>query len=238
MPSSVQPPERAAAAGAFVTGTGTEVGKTIVAALIARTASDRGQSVRVFKPAVSGLEDHAGSGVLPDHELLRLAARSPQSDDQIAPYQYGPAVSPHLGAELAGDVIEPGHLLAAVERERAHADFVVCEGVGGFLVPLRLDYLVRDFARDLALPVIVVATPGLGTINHTLLTVESVRDAGLDLAAVVLTPWPAKPSLIERSNLDAINLLGGAPVHTVPWIDAAAPQTWPQLDLGFRRDAL
>ena len=81
-------------AGLFVTGTGTEVGKTIVAATLARTAVAAGRRVAVFKPAVSGL-DELGE---PDHALLRRAADSAQSDDQIAPYRYGPAVSPHLGA--------------------------------------------------------------------------------------------------------------------------------------------
>ena len=68
---------------------------------------------------------------------------------------------------------------------------LVCEGVGGLLVPLTPDYLVRDLARDLALPVAIAASPGLGTINHTLLTIEAVRAAGLEVGAVVLTPWPA-----------------------------------------------
>ena len=85
--------------GVFVTGTGSEVGKTVVAAVIARTAAAAGKSVAVFKPAVSGLD---GPGV-PDHELLRRAAGSAQSDEEIAPYRFGPPVSPHLAAELAGD---------------------------------------------------------------------------------------------------------------------------------------
>ena len=80
--------------------------------------------------------------------------------------------------------------------------------MGGFLVPLRLDYLVRDFARDAGLPVVVVAAPGLGTINHTLLTVEAVRAAGLEVLGVVLTPWPSEPERLETSNLEAIRELG------------------------------
>src|SRR5439155_996140 len=93
----------------FVTGTGTEVGKTVVAAAIARTLAADGARVTVFKPAVSGLDE----GGEPDHALLRRAAASEQSDDQIAPYRYGPPVSPHLGAELAGERIEPPRLIAA-----------------------------------------------------------------------------------------------------------------------------
>ena len=172
-------------AGVFVTGTGTGVGKTVVASVIARTAAAGGARVAVFKPAVSGLEE----GGEADHELLRRAAVSQQADDEIAPYRYDPPVSPHLGAELAGERISPERLRTAAASAAQDADVLVAEGVGGFLVPLTLGYLVRDFARDLGLPVVIAASPGLGTINHTLLTVEAVRSVGLDVACVVFTPW-------------------------------------------------
>jgi dethiobiotin synthetase len=213
--------------GVFVTGTGTEVGKTVVAAAIARTAAAGGRRVAVFKPAVSGLDE----GGEPDHERLRRAAGSAQGDDEIAPYRYGPPVSPHLGAELAGERIEPGRLRAAARAAADGADLLVVEGVGGFHVPLTLDYLVSDFARDLGLPVAVAAPPGLGTINHSLLTIEAVRAAGLDLVAVVLTPWPADPEEVERSNRDAIERLGRVRVLVLPELDLAEPASWPNLEL-------
>jgi dethiobiotin synthetase len=219
------------AAGLFVTGTGTEVGKTVVAAAIARTAAAGGQRVAVFKPAVSGLDDYAESGEEPDHELLRRAAGSSQSDDEIAPYRYGPPVSPHLGAELAGEEIDPAALRAAAARAGEGADLLVCEGVGGFLVPLTLGYLVRDLAGDLGYPVAIAAAPGLGTINHTLLTIESVRAIGLEVAAVVLTPWPGEPSEVERSNREAIERLGDVRVEVLPGLDLADAASWPELEL-------
>ena len=213
--------------GVFVTGTGTEVGKTIVAAVIARGALGAGRRVSVFKPAVSGLDDDAGPA--PDHELLRRAARSEQSDDEIAPYRYGPPVSPHLAAEQAGEAIEPARLAAAASAAAERGDYLVCEGVGGFLVPLTPDYLVRDFARELGLPVVVAAQCGLGTINHTLLTVEAVRRVGLDLIAVVLTPWPDEPGPVERSNRETIERLGDVRVQVLPSIDLSKPESWPGL---------
>jgi dethiobiotin synthetase len=217
--------------GVFVTGTGTEVGKTVVAAVIAREASDAGQTVAVFKPAVSGLDDYERSGEPPDHELLRLAARSDQSDEEIAPYRYGPPVSPHLGAELAGEAISPERLRAKAAAAGGRADVLVCEGVGGFLVPLTAEYLVRDLARDLGLPVVIASSPGLGTINHTLLTVESAREAGLEVAAVVLTPWPSVPGAVERSNRDSIAGLAGVEVAVLPTLEVSRPQGWPKLEL-------
>ena len=213
--------------GVFVTGTGTEVGKTVVAAVIAHAHAGAGERVAVFKPAVSGLEE----GGEPDHALLRRASGSSQSDDEIAPYRYGPPVSPHLGAELAGERIEPGRLVSAARAATERDDFLVAEGVGGLLVPLTLGYLVRDLARDLALPLVIAAAPGLGTINHTLMTVEAARAVGLEVAAVGLTPWPADPSAVEASNREAIERLGGVRVVTLATVDLADPQSWPALDL-------
>jgi dethiobiotin synthetase len=230
--------------GVFVTGTGTEVGKTVVAAAIARTIAASGASVAVFKPAVTGLDEHPADGPKsghigrfqahrpegePDHALLRRAAESGQSDGEIAPYRYGPPASPHLAAEMAGEAIEPSRLIEAARAAGADADALVCEGVGGLLVPLSRDYLVRDLAVALALPLVIAASPGLGTINHTLLTIEAARAAGLSVRAVVLTPWPDDPSAIERSNRETIATLGAVPVKTLPALDLKAPETWPPL---------
>ena len=221
-----------------MTGTGTEVGKTVVAAALARTARAAGARVAVFKPAVSGLDDYqlrpetwGYADELPDHVLLRLASGSAQGDDEIAPYRYAPAVSPHLAAELAAAPIDPDLLRGAALEATEGADLLLCEGVGGFLVPLTPDYLVRDLARDLGMPVVVVAQPGLGTINHTLLTVEAVRDAGLEVSKVVLNPWPAEPSRMELSNLETIANLGAVEVETLPRLDLGRPESWPGLSL-------
>jgi len=213
--------------GVFVTGTGTEVGKTVVAAVIARSHAAAGERVGVFKPAVTGLAEGGES----DHALLRRASGSSQSDDEIAPYRYYPPVSPHLGAELAGERIEPARLLAAARDAEERAEFVIVEGVGGLLVPLTLGYLVRDLARDLALPLVIAASATLGTINHTLLTVESARAVGLEVAGVVLTPWAGQPGSIEPSNRNAIQRLGAVKVETLKAIDPASPEDWPALSL-------
>jgi dethiobiotin synthetase len=226
-------------AGVFVTGTGTEVGKTVVAAALAHTLASEGLAVNVFKPAVTGLEEPGEA----DHELLRRAAGSTQRDEEIAPYRYDPPASPHLAASLAGEEIEPERLLAAARAAAADADALVCEGVGGLLVPLREGsgnqsggegapaYLVRDLAMDLSLPVAIAASPGLGTINHTLLTIEAARAAGLDVAAVVLTPWPEEPSEVEHSNRETIASLGEVEVRALPRIDLSEPSRWPPLKI-------
>jgi dethiobiotin synthetase len=205
----------------FVTATDTGVGKTIVASAIAATLAARGEHVAVFKPAVTGLAEV--DAPLPDHELLLASARSSQSAGDVAPYRFDPPMSPHLAAELAGDPVRPARLLNAARRAASSADALIVEGVGGLLVPLSPSYLVRDFAVDLGLPLLIVARPGLGTINHSLLSIEAARAADLDVVGVVLTPWPEEPGEIERSNLETIARLGRVAVHTLGEVYTGPP---------------
>jgi dethiobiotin synthetase len=197
--------------GVFVTGTDTEVGKSVVAAAVCAALAARGARVAAFKPVVTGLDEAPGEFGR-DHELLAAVASAGQAAEDVAPYRFGPPMSPHFAAELAGVTIEPGELVAAA---RSHA-LLVCEGVGGLLVPITPGYLVRDLALDLGLPLVVVARTGLGTISHTLLTVEAARTAGLKVAGVVMTPWPGEPTPIERSNRATVERLSGVPVSGLP----------------------
>ena len=199
--------------GVFVTGTDTGVGKSVLAATICAGLAAQGRRVAAFKPVVTGLDDPPGEWP-PDHELL--ASVTGQDPGAVAPWQFGPPASPHLAAELAGTALEPPELLAAARRAGAWADALVCEGVGGLMVPITPGYLVRDLAIDMRMPIVVAARPGLGTINHTLLTLEAARAAGLQPLAVVMTPWPAEPSGLERSNRETVELLGGVPVAALP----------------------
>jgi dethiobiotin synthetase len=211
--------------GVFVTGTDTGVGKSVVAASILAALTAAGRRAAAFKPAVTGLDepaaewpaghDPSADGWPHDHVLLARAAGAGQSPDEVAPYRFGPPVSPHYAAELAGETIEPARL---VETARAH-ELLVCEGIGGLMVPITPGYLVRDLAVDLGLPLVIAARTGLGTINHTLLTIEAARAAGLTVAAVAMTPWPAEPEPIERSNRDTVERLGGVAVHGLPPAD-------------------
>jgi dethiobiotin synthetase len=204
--------------GVFVTGTDTGVGKTVVAAAICAEASARGLSVAAFKPVVTGL-DESTTDWPRDHELLARTANAGQTPDDVSPHRYGPAVSPHLAEQLAGQEVDGDSLVAAAHEEAAKAEALVVEGVGGLLVPLAKDYLVRDFAGDLSLPVVIAASPGLGTISHSLLTIEAARAVALRIQAVVLTPWPDEPSVMERSNMETIERFGEVPVIGLPHTD-------------------
>jgi dethiobiotin synthetase len=225
--------------GLFVTATDTGVGKTILSAALLAAMTAAGERVRAFKPAVTGLgdaEEIAARGEWPaDHELL--AAMAGMSPERVAPLRYAPAVSPHLAAQMAGEHIDVSELLAHArggsggghDGDAAMADgrdehdaALVAEGVGGLLVPLREDYSVCDLAVALGLPVLIAARPGLGTINHTLLTLRVARGAGLDVRAVVLTPWPERPSALERSNRETIARLGEVEVATLGHVESPA----------------
>lgn len=199
--------------GLFVTGTGTGVGKSVLCAALLAAMAAAGERVRAYKPVVSGLEDSqeiAARGVWPpDHELL--GALAGMAGEEVSPLRFGPAVSPHLAAQLAGTAIELEPLLARARALAAEHTLVV-EGVGGLLVPLNEHDTVCDLAAALGLPVVIAAQPGLGTINHTLLTLRAARAGGLEVRAVVLTPWPRRPGALERSNMETIARMGAVEV--------------------------
>jgi len=212
--------------GCFVTGTDTGAGKTALAGAIGAALRSRGVGAVACKPVLTGA---AGDAVEPDpgtgngsaapwpSDDVILADATDGSPERVTALRFEAPVSPHLAAELAGRSIDPLELVDHI-RARAHEEeAVIVEGVGGLLVPLTRDgYTVRDLAGDLGFPLVIAARPGLGTISHTLLTLEAARSAGLDVRGVVLTPWPQAPSVVERSNLRTIAALGAVDVHTLP----------------------
>lgn len=206
--------------GLFVTGTDTGVGKSVVAAAVCAALAAEGRRVAAFKPVVSGLEESTGKWPH-DHELLASFATAGQTPNEVAPHRFGPSASPHLAAQLAGARIDPADLVERARAAASGAHALVCEGVGGLMVPLTEHYLVLDLARDLELPLVVVARPGLGTINHTLLTVESARASGLRVAGVVFTPWPPEPSAVEVSNRATVERLAGVRVSAFGHVEPA-----------------
>ncbi len=203
--------------GLFVSGTDTGVGKTVLSAALLAAMAVAGEHVRAYKPVVTGLDEPESSWP-PDHELLAEIACMTPTD--VSPLRFGPAASPHLAAQMASASVDPHELVAGARRAAAGGELLVVEGVGGMLVPLTGDYLVRDLAVALGLPLVVAARPGLGTINHTLLTVAAARAAGLEVAAVVLTPWPEEPDAIERSNRETIARLTRVDVATLARVGA------------------
>lgn len=173
--------------GIFITGTDTEIGKTHVSRLLA-DALARDRRVTYLKPVQTGCEeDGEGSLIAPDveHVLAGRAIRCETYDDHV-PYRFAPACSPHLAARMAGVTIDPARIREAFAALRRRADTVLVEGAGGIHVPLREDYYTLDLVADLGLPAVVVTTPRLGTLNHTLLTVSALRRRGIAVAGIVM----------------------------------------------------
>jgi len=202
-------------AGVFVTATDTGVGKTVVGAAIVAAARRAGVAARPLKPVLTGTEEQ---GVEHDHELLgRVGSIDPEL---VSPYRFRYPASPHLASALERRPLDGAELIARcrelADRCRRQGEPLVVEGVGGLLVPLDAATTVADLAGALGLPLVVVARPGLGTINHTLLTLEAARSRSLAVAAVVLNPFPAEPDRIEASNRETLAQAAGVPVHALP----------------------
>ena len=197
--------------GIFVTGTDTGVGKTIVAAALARLLRMNGVSVGVMKPVTSGCRDENGRLVSDDALLLARAAGIEVSDD-VAPYCLREALAPAEAAKIDGVRIEFSAIKAAFLRLSSIYEYVIVEGAGGLMVPLSGGLLVADLARELDLPLLVVARPGLGTINHTVLTCFAAQQLGLQVAGVIINGMPENPGLAEQGAPHQIGSLCGASV--------------------------
>jgi len=202
--------------GIFVTGTDTGVGKTVVAAgLLAQLRAD-GVDAVPMKPVQTGCRVVRGRRLAPDLAFsLKAAGLKPGQRElaDMAPYCFTPACSPHLAAKEAGVTLSLPVIERAFRRlNRAH-EAVVVEGAGGILVPLNERQTMLDLMIRLGLPVLLVARPGLGTLNHTLLSVWAMRAAGLTVLGVILNQAkPGRWGRIEDDNRRTIERLGGVKV--------------------------
>jgi dethiobiotin synthase len=175
----------------FITGTDTGVGKTLVTGLLAAALDTRGVDVAVVKAVQTGCTETAGRINAPDLEAVATLAGWPADDARLhLGAGFTPACSPHLAARLAGTRIDESVLNAVVQRASAKHACVLVEGAGGLMVPLRDDLLFIDWIARHRAPVLLVARAGLGTLNHTLLSAEALRQRAIPLAGVVLNDLP------------------------------------------------
>ena len=180
----------------FVTGTDTGVGKTVVAAALARYLTMRGLKVGVMKPVETGVADPERPGA--DTQLLTWAAGAKDPEQLISPYRFREPASPSQAASLEDTQIDPVSLENSLRELAEGKDFVIVEGAGGLMVPMRGGYLVADFVRQLGLPLLIVARTRLGTLNHTLLTVFAAQTMQIPVAGIILNGMAAKPDLAEQ----------------------------------------
>jgi dethiobiotin synthetase len=171
----------------------------------------RGVRVGVMKPVTSGCVEQDGRLISEDAELLAAGAGIAVCDE-VAPYRLREPVAPSAAAEKDGVRIEFSRILAAYHRLADRYDFIIVEGAGGLMVPLTGGLLVADLVKLLALPLLVVARPDLGTVNHTLLTCFAARNLDLEVRGVVVNGFPDTPGLAETSAPHMIDSLSGAPL--------------------------
>ena len=208
--------------GLFVTGTDTGVGKTHVASLIARQLSSDGVRVGVYKPVCSGaLFDEHGRARWDDIDRLRDAVRgnwpdSGLSDEVICPQRFFAPLAPPLAARLEGRCVDVEQLRRGADWWTGRAEVLIVEGAGGLLSPVSETQDVADLARDISYPLVVVARCGLGTINHSLLTVEAARRRGLQVVGIVLNQsLPEDDLALSIDNAAEIEARSGVPVFGV-----------------------
>jgi len=177
--------------GLFITGTDTAVGKTIIASAIAYALNQRGNRVAVCKPIATGCVHRREGLVSEDAEMLAQHADTLHPLDLVCPQRYAEPLAPSVAAERAGKPIDWTAINRAIQLMSRDADVIIIEGVGGAMVPLDDRHTVLDLAQWLNLPTVIVARPGLGTINHTLLTLHALRSKNINIAGVVINRYPA-----------------------------------------------
>ncbi len=195
--------------GLLITGTDTGVGKTFVAAGLINVMKKRGINVCPMKPVESGCKVRKGELIPADAIMLLNSSGVNESIDMINPYRMKHPLAPAVAADIEGVKIYRKKIISSYNRLSGKYDMTIVEGAGGIMVPVYREYLFLDLAVDLALPVVIVARPGLGTINHTLLTIEAVRNKGLDVAGVIINYTErTKKGMSEKTNPEVIEELG------------------------------
>jgi dethiobiotin synthetase len=209
--------------GLFVTGTDTGVGKTIATAVLAAALREQGVNAGVMKPVETGIGERTRS----DAEWLMSVAPSDDPPSIVAPYRLRTSAAPLVAAAAEHIAIDLNHILSAFEALAARHECLLIEGVGGAMVPLAADILVVDLIHYLRLPVLIVARSGLGSINHTLLTVECLQRRGIPILGVLFNN-PVAPSANPDTHHTIGTILRWTGLRSfgeLPYADGL-PQTW------------
>lgn len=201
--------------GIFITGTGTDTGKTYVTALIVKKLLESGCNTAYFKAAVSGNERDENGKLIPGDPLfVKNISQISQSLDTMCPYVYEKALSPHLASRLEGCPVELEKVCEQYNKLCSQYDTVVCEGSGGIVCPIRFDekvIMLEDIIKALSLPCLLVADAGLGTINSTVLTCEYMRAHGMTVRGIILNNFHSG-NVMEEDNRLMCERLTGLPV--------------------------
>jgi len=196
----------------FVTGTDTEIGKTVVAGGLALAFRERGVDVGVMKPAVTGCRTRRGKRISEDVDFLVKASGCEDDPALVSPYMLRDPLAPEVAAEREGVRIDVRKITGAFRKLAKKHEALIVEGAGGLYVPVKRNYLMIELIAALGVPILIVARPGLGTINHTLLSCKAARARGIGVAGIIINNYPTKASIAERTNPDVIRRYARAPL--------------------------
>ena len=208
--------------GYFITGTDTNVGKTVVTACLLALYREQGIDTGVMKPIETGVDEKCSSEANSDAKFLLSISGNQDSLEEICPIRLKPTASPLQAARITGQTLDINLILENFHRLQAKHDQILVEGIGGLLVPLTANYSVSDLIRDMNLPLIIVSRFSLGTINHTLLTVKAARETGVEIAGIILNHSEDRSlNEIELGQASLIQELSNVPVvGECPFIDS------------------
>ncbi len=190
--------------GYFITGTDTNVGKTVVTACLLALYREQGIDAGVMKPIETGVDRECNSEANSDAKFLLSISGNQDSLEEICPIRLKPTASPLQAARITGQTLDINLILENFHRLQAKHDQMLVEGIGGLLVPLTANYSVSDLIRDMNLPLIIVSRVSLGTLNHTLLTVKAAQETGVKIAGVILNHSKDRP--LNEIELDRLPL--------------------------------
>jgi dethiobiotin synthetase len=194
--------------GIFITGTNTAVGKTAVAAGLAWALRKRKIDVGVMKPFATANEVFSKKYRSQDSAILAKASGVNDPDCNLNPFFYSIAASPLVASELKhGTPVNVKRAVYELKKLGRKHDFLIAEGIGGIMVPLTENESVAGFVKQAHLPVVIVSTAKLGTLNHTLLTVMACKKFGLKMIGIILNKTSKKPSIVEQKTAEVIERL-------------------------------
>ncbi|MGG0383702.1 dethiobiotin synthase [Priestia endophytica] len=195
--------------GFFVTGTDTEVGKTVVSCALALLLKKHKGNVGVFKPFLSGI---SRDDVNSDTSLLKVMSGTKLSHEEITPFAFKEPLSPYTAGKLEGKEVGLDEVMTRWnDIKPIHNSFIV-EGAGGISVQLGQHFLVSDLIKSINLPIVIVARPNLGTLNHTFLTVHYAKSQGIKIAGIIINGMSDNPGLDEQTNPTSIEEMCGVPI--------------------------
>jgi dethiobiotin synthetase len=207
--------------GYFITGTDTNVGKTIVTACLIALFKGRGENVGVMKPIETGVDPECNSSANSDAKFLMEVSGTQDSLNEVCPYQLKTPASPYQASKISGQEIDPAKILNAFRALQAKHSLTLVEGVGGLMVPITQRYTIADLALEMQLPLIIVSRIQIGTLNHTLLTINAARQHGLKVKGVILNQSSNEAlNVVEEQQGSLIEELSDIPIlGTCPFVE-------------------